>query len=313
MSTTREVNSDWERRSCPICGSSKLPSKPDSTAKHPAEFMPWETVKGYFIGFRSDQVFFSYYRCDDCGLLYCPWYFNPKQISELYSAMPDNTMGEDKSTVSKTQSAYARWIMRPGVSNKRYLEVGPDIGLIAKEIVNFSTPEHITFLEPNQSVKTELVANVSGVKSIEVVDFIESTNESNFSLVIGVHVYDHLLKPLQDLGDLQKKVIVGAHIAIVVHNEKSILRKALKAKWPPFCLQHPQLYNPQTLSKLLEKSGWSARKIEKSTNWYHLKYFIGMGFSVLGIKDLISQYLPDVEFPIRLGNLICLADNRESV
>lgn len=307
MSTASEVNSVWDRRACPLCGSSKLLLKPDSTAKHPAEFMPWERAKGYFIGFRSDQVFFSYYRCQDCGLLYCPWYFNSNQISELYAAMPDNTMGEDKSTVSKTQSTYANWIMRPGVSNKRYLEVGPDIGLVAKEIVSLNTPEHITFLEPNQSVKAELVANVGTVKSIEVVDFIESMNESDFSLVAGVHVYDHLLKPLQDLMELRKNVTAGAHLAIVVHNEKSSLRKLLKSKWPPFCLQHPQLYNPETLKEILKLAGWKVISTERSTNWYHLKHFVKMGAGVLGISPVISKLAPNIEVPIKLGNMISIS------
>jgi hypothetical protein len=306
--TTREVNPVWDRRACPLCGSSKLPSRPDSAAKHPAEFMSWDTAKSYFIGLRNDQVFFSYYRCDDCGLLYCPWYFNPKQISELYAAMPDNTMGEDKSTVSKTQSAYARWIMRPGVSNKRYLEVGPDIGLVAKEIVDLYTPEHITFLEPNQSVRTELLSNVSAVKSTEVVDFIESMQESKFTLVAGIHVYDHLINPLRDLVELRKNVDAGAHLAIVVHNEKSGLRRVLKSKWPPFCLQHPQLYNPNTLKEILGTAGWKVVSSAKSTNWYHLKHFVRMGAGVLGLPTGLSKVVPNVEVPIKLGNMICLAE-----
>jgi hypothetical protein len=221
--------------------------------------------------------------------------------------MPDNTMGEDKSTVSKTQSAYARWIMRPGVSNERYLEVGPDIGLVAKEIVSLNIPKHITFLEPNQSVKAELIANVREVQGIEVVDFIESMNESNFSLVAGVHVYDHLLKPLQDLQKLRKNVTSGAHLAIVVHNEKSSLRKLLRSKWPPFCLQHPQLYNPETLKEILKIAGWKVVSTEKSTNWYHLKHFVSMGAGVLGVSPRISKLAPNIEVPIKLGNIISLS------
>lgn len=307
MSTTEGINTVWDRRACPLCGSSKISTKPNSSAKHPAEFMPWERAKSYFIGLRSNQVFFSYYRCQNCELLYCPWYFNPKQISELYAAMPDNTMGEDKSTVSKTQSAYARWIMRPGVSNSRYLEVGPDIGLVAKEIVNLNSPQHITFLEPNQSVKAELMANVSGIESIEVVDFIESMQEKNFSLVVGVHVYDHLLKPLHDLQELRKNVSPGAHLAIVVHNEKSTLRKLLNSKWPPFCLQHPQLYNPETLREILNLAGWKVISTERSTNWYHLKHFMKMGAGVLGISPAISKLAPNIEVPIKLGNMISIS------
>ena len=291
MSTNKDVDTVWDRRACPLCGSSKISTKPNSSAKHPAEFMPWETAKSYFIGLRSDQVFFSYYRCQECELLYCPWYFNSKQISELYAAMPDNTMGEDKSTVSKTQSAYAR----------------PDIGLVAKEIVNLNPPQHITFLEPNQSVKAELVANVSRIESIEVVDFIESMQETNFSLVTGIHVYDHLLKPLHDLQELRKNVSPGGHLAIVVHNEKSTLRKLLNSKWPPFCLQHPQLYNPDTLKEILRLAGWKVISTERSTNWYHLKHFVKMGAGVLGISPVISKLAPNIEVPIKLGNMISIS------
>lgn len=303
----------WQRRACPICGSGNIASQPNSIAKKPAEKMNWDEAKGYFIGLRHDQVFFSYYRCLGCELLYCPWYFTKEQIAILYSEMPDNTMGEDKSTVSKTQSAYAQWILQDGVVADAYLEVGPDIGLVSKEIVALDTPRRVSFIEPNLSVRSELRDNVKTVESVEIVDFIENLQNKDFTLVVGVHVYDHLLDPIKDLKNIYTRAGLGSHLAIVVHDEKSMLRKILKAKWPPFCLQHPQLYNPKTLEMLLDKSGWVVRRIEKSTNWYHLKYFMSMGFSVLGITDRVSRYLPDIEFPIRLGNLICLADKRDSI
>lgn len=307
------INQSWQRRNCPICGSSDIPPRPESWAHKPAEKMSWEEAKSYFIGLRNDQVFFSYYRCDLCNLLYCPWYFTENQIAILYSEMPDNTMGEDKSTVSRTQSAYAKWILQDDVAADAYLEVGPDIGLVSKEILALDTPRRVSFIEPNLSVRSELRDSVKAVESVEIVDFIENLQNKDFTLVVGVHVYDHLLDPIKDLKNIYTRAGLGSNLAIVVHDEKSMLRKILKAKWPPFCLQHPQLYNPKTLEMLLDKSGWVVRRIEKSTNWYHLKYFMGMGFSVLGITDRVSRYLPDIEFPIRLGNLICLADKKDSI
>jgi hypothetical protein len=305
--SNHEVDPVWRRRSCPICRSSKIPASPSASAKKPAEKMSWDEAKGYFIGLRNDQVFFSYFRCVDCELLYCPWYFTKEQIEVLYSEMPDNTMGEDKSTVSKTQSAYAKWILGGHVSSQAYLEVGPDIGLVSRKIIELQKPKRVSFIEPNLFVRGELVDSVNSVGSIEVVDFIEDLENKDFTLIVGVHVYDHLLDPIQDLKNVYLRARVGAHLSIVVHDEKSILRKTLKAKWPPFCLQHPQLYNSKTLSNLLENSGWTTQKIEKSTNWYHLRFFVSTGFSVLGVKDRVSRHLPNIEFPIRLGNLICLA------
>jgi hypothetical protein len=304
------INQVWQRRACPICKSLNISTQPESAARKPAEKMNWDEAKSYFIGLRSDQVFFSYYRCIDCELLYCPWYFTKEQIAILYSEMPDNTMGEDKSTISKTQSAYAKWILRDGVSSATYLEVGPDIGLVSRNVIALQTPKRVSFIEPNQSVRKELIESSSKVSLIEVVDFIENLQNDDFTLIVGIHVYDHLLDPIQDLINLQKRANNQAHISIVVHDEKSLLRKALRAKWPPFCLQHPQLYNRRTLENLLSMSGWSVKAIEKSTNWYHLRYFIRMGLSVVGVRDFLSRLLPNFEFPIRLGNLICLAEKK---
>ena len=67
--------------------------------------------------------------------------------------MPDNTMGEDKSTVSKTQSAYAQWILQDGVRTDAYLEVGPDIGLVSRKVTALQTPKRVSFIEPNLSVR----------------------------------------------------------------------------------------------------------------------------------------------------------------
>ena len=252
-----QTHSDWTRRDCPICGSGVITSIPVASARNRAELMAWTDVKDFFIGLRNDQVFFSYYRCQGCQLLYCPWYFSKDQISLLYAAMPDNTMGEDKSTVSRTQSAYANWIMgRKNVSNKKYLEVGPDIGLVAHQIVKLANPDAISFIEPNHSIRQELLESVSIVRDVEIVDFIDGLSGKGFSLIVGVHVYDHLLDPVGDLNELRQRVNIGANISIVVHNESSFLRKLMGAKWPPFCLQHPQLFNPGTQKQLFEKSGW---------------------------------------------------------
>ncbi len=301
------VNKSWKRRACPICGSMSTPSLPNSTAKKPAEMMSWVDAKDYFIGLRNNQIFFSYFRCLDCELLYCPWYFTKEQIAILYSEMPDNTMGEDKSTISRTQSAYAKWILKNSVNSDAYLEVGPDIGLVIRKIVSLKTPKKVSFIEPNLSVRLELIESVREISRVEIVDVIENLKSSDFTLIVGIHVFDHLLDPIQDLIALRQRANNGAHISIVVHNEKSKLRRILKSKWPPFCLQHPQLYNPTTLENLLDRSGWTVQKIDKSTNWYHVRYLIRMSLTILGIKDFVSRILPNIEVPIRVGNIISLA------
>ena len=302
-----EVNESWERRACPVCGSIRIPFAPDSRAKKPAEKMSFSEATNYFIGLRNDQTFFSYFRCLDCKLLYCPWYFTKEQIAVLYSGMPDNTMGEDKSTISRTQSGYAKWILKDSVNSDAYLEVGPDIGLVVRKIVSLKTPKKVSFIEPNLSVRLELIESVKGISRVEIVDAIENLKSSEFTLIVGIHVFDHLLDPIQDLVALRKRANNGAHISVVVHNEKSTLRKLLNTKWPPFCLQHPQLYNPKTLKNLLHTSGWTVQEIDRSTNWFHVRYLVRNSLMIMGLKDSWSKMLPNLEVPTKLGNLITIA------
>lgn len=303
----QEINESWKRRACPICGSMNIPKQPNSISKKPAEKMSFFEAKSYFIGLRNDQIFFSYFRCLDCELLYCPWYFTKEQLAILYLEMPDNTMGEDKSTISRTQSAYAKWILKDSVNSGEYLELGPDIGLVVRKIISLKAPKKASFIEPNSSVRLELIQSVSQIPKIEIVDHVKNLKFGGFTLIVGIHVFDHLLDPIQDLTVLRQRANNGAHIAIVVHNENSILRKLLSTKWPPFCLQHPQLYNPNTINNLLNRTGWTLQKIDKSTNWYHTRYLIRMGFKTLGLSDYLSRFLPNLEVPIRLGNIILLA------
>jgi hypothetical protein len=307
MNSEDQVSNDWSQRSCPLCGSREFPNRPEVQATSAAELMPWEAVRDSFVGFRKDQVFFSYFRCSGCQLLYCPWYFSADQLTDLYSQMPDNLLGEDKSTASKTQSGYVHWFMKKVPRSKNYLELGPDIGLVTREIVRQFMPERLGLVEPNLGVHGELRINAGATSAIEIVQYLDEIKTNGFDLVIGIHVFDHLLDPLADLKSLASKCQTGADLGLVVRNEGSLLRKIIKKKWPPFCLQHPQIYNPSTLKTMLGLGGWVLAKTGKSTNYFHLKHIAEMGFGILGIPKGFSKLVPPTEMPISLGNMIAIA------
>ena len=301
------MQSDWIVRSCPNCESNSVSDSPVAKSARPAESMSFAEVKANFVGLRSDQIFFSYFRCKGCNLLYAPKYFSEAQLAELYREMPDNLMGEDKATVSKTQSGYVKWLSKKVSSIENYLEIGPDIGLVAEKVQKRFKVQGSVMIEPNKSVHNDLKENLSNSR-VEVYEYISELKSSDkFDLMAGIHVYDHLLDPVKDLLELRSHAADHANLLIVVHDEKSLLRKAMKSKWPPFCLQHPQLYNPSTLREILRKAGWELEHLSKSTNWWHLDHFAEMGSGVIGLPTKWSKILPSVELPTRLGNMIALA------
>ena len=301
------MQSDWIVRSCPNCESNSVSDSPVAKSARPAESMTFAEVKANFVGLRSDQIFFSYFRCRECELLYAPKYFSENQLAELYREMPDNLMGEDKATVSKTQSGYVNWVSKKVSQIDNYLEIGPDIGLVAGEVQKKFKVQGSVMIEPNKSVHNDLKENLSNSR-VEVYEYISELKSSDkFDLMAGIHVYDNLLDPVKDLLEMRSHATDQANLLIVVHDEKSLLRKAMKSKWPPFCLQHPQLYNPSTLREILRKAGWELEHLSKSTNWWHLDHFAEMGSWVIGLPTKWSKILPSVELPTRLGNMIALA------
>jgi hypothetical protein len=300
-------NITWIKRACPLCGSEKTHTNPESKAKFPAEECSWEQVKDAFVGIRNDQIFFSFYRCLDCGLLYCPWYFTKEQLDALYSEMPDNTMGEDKRTASKTQSRYARKIVKVSNNVNSFLEIGPDIGLVAKEVVTRANVKNVYMVEPNASVHQELSQNLTNSKNQQICTDIEKLTESKFDLVVGIHVLDHLLQPKVDLAAISRYSGDQQTSAFVVHNEKSLLRRVMAEKWPPFCLQHPQLYNRKTLRRMLETSDFKDFKITRTINYYHLNNLSSMLLRVLGLPQWLNKVVPHIEMPFILGNIMVMA------
>ena len=162
-------------------------------------------------------------------------------------------------------------------------------------------------VEPNLAVHNQLSKSMPKALNVNVVEYLSQIATANSDLVVGVHVYDHLLHPVKDLKELRSKSASNSNLVIVVHNEKSRLRYLMKKAWPPFCLQHPQLYNPKTLGKLLEKSGWQLVEVNKSTNWYKARHFAEMGLGVLGLPKGFSRIFPNIEIPLKLGNMISIS------
>lgn len=302
------MSSNWLTRTCPNCGNAETETYPLCKSQIPAEELTFEEVKGSFVGLRKTQIFFSYFRCLVCHLLYAPIYFNSRQLREMYKEMPDNLMGEEKSIVSKTQSSYVRWASCHLNKVDKFLEIGPDIGLVSRELVNRFDVRKAAMIEPNVAVHEELRFALATVSDVSIVSNLDELPIGEvFDLVIGIHVYDHLLDPVSDLNRILEFSSKETRLIIVVHNEKSLLRRLMGRKWPPFCLQHPQLFNPQTLDKTLDNSGWALLKVSKSVNWWNLRHLARMGAGVLGIPLGWTRLVPEIQVPVRTGNLIALA------
>ena len=299
---------DFLKRHCPIC-KKKGKHKTLIKTKKRAEHTPFKNLAAYWNGFFKEKIIFSYARCKACGLLFCPTFFTKKQLNILYAQMAPNMDEVPKDALKNTQHGYFTILKNHSSLKGDYLEIGPDVGFFVEHVVREGSFDRYWLFEPNRSVVSSLAQIVKGKKFKIIHDMTDFSMLPNHSIsaVVMIHVMDHMLDPLGVLKSLKTKLKKDATLLIVTHDESSWLSKILNARWPAFCLQHPQIYNLKTTKLLLELSGFKVLQQKKTTNFFKLSFLIKHAFWAIGIKVNIVPDFDQVTLGLKLGNIATIA------
>ncbi len=294
-------------RACPACGADAPRKEVHSEPR--GESLSFEALRPHWSGLFKEKVFFSYDRCATCGLLFAPTYFTPEQLGELYKDMAPNMELVPNDALEATQRGYWDVTRRGGVPlDGGYLEIGPDIGWVVKHAVAKGQFDHYWLFEPNITVHDQL-AEATGGKPHDIstaMDDLSIVPDSSVGLAVMVHVLDHLLDPIASLRRIHAKLKPGGQLMIVTHDEKSLLRTLMATKWPPFCLQHPEIYNPASIKQIVGRAGYASAEVQRSKNYFPISFLARQAAYTVGVK-LDRVPLPSLAVGLKLGNMITLA------
>lgn len=298
--------SEFPLRPCPQCGADK--PRIEVASKRQAEESSLDELRPFWSGLFKEKRFFSYARCGACGQLYAPHFFTEDQLGDLYANMAPNMEDIPGPALEATQRSYWETARKQGFVAGSYLEIGPDVGYIVRHATNDGDFDHFWLFEPNRAVHATLADAVGGAPrtiSTAMAD-LSPVPASSVSLAVMIHVLDHLLDPLEILRQVRSKLKPGGVLMIVTHNERSLLRKLMGVKFPPFCLQHPELYNPGTITRLLKRADYASVDVHRSKNYFPLAFMIRQAGWTVGL-DLSKAPLPATPIGLKLGNMLTLA------
>jgi SAM-dependent methyltransferase len=267
-----------------------------------------EELRRYWRGLFQEKVFFTYERCRHCGLLYAPVFFDEAQLTDLYSAMAPNMDLVSSDAIEATQRVYFEEATDGLTSKGAFLEIGPDVGYIVRQAAADAKFDHFYLFEPNKDVHAELAEAASGrphTLSDDMND-LSAVPDGSVALAVMVHVLDHLLDPRAMLEQIRQKLMPDGRLAIITHNERSLLRSIMGKRWPPFCLQHPELYNRDSITRLLGSAGYGPVAVRGSKNYFPLSFMVRQAAYTAGIK-LEKLPLPKSVLGLRLGNIMTIA------
>lgn len=242
-------------------------------------------------------------------MLYAPTYFTYEQLERLYASMPANMSEVSSDALSRTQFGYFRELRKVATLEGQFLEIGADIGLFVRNCVENGNFEHYWMFEPNADAHDALRRVLDGVAydiSTELLD-LSNVPDGQVTVAAMIHVLDHILDPVEFLRGLKAKLRPGSILLIVTHDERSKLAKVLRNRWPAYCLQHPHLFNFDSMRTLLSAAGFDTVKIVPSTNYFPITFLMQHAFFALGIGQRKLPALPKVQLPLRLGNFITFA------
>ena len=295
-------------RLCPVCNCNP-PAQAMIVSRVRAENLGFDELASQWHGFFHEKVFFSYVRCRGCGLLYAPIYFNRNQLERLYNQMPPNMAEVPLEALRRTVRGYFVLLKRCSSLQGGFIEVGPDIGLFIENCVREGQFDEYWLFEPNGEVLPVLTKVVEGQKAHIIHDMFAFCHlpDQAASVAVMIHVLDHLLDPVATLRELRQKLTPGARLVLVTHDEFSLLRRILGWRWPAFCLQHPQLYNPESLRAVLEAAGFQVLEQHATVNYFQIGYLLKHLYWSLGIKVQSVPSLGQITLGLKLGNRFTIA------
>jgi hypothetical protein len=299
-------------RTCPACGGKVYANNSKVQSPTDASTLQFDALIPHWNGFFKDKAFFSYERCQGCGLLYAPTFFSGPQLQTLYAQMPPNMAEVPIDALRRTQRGYFIELKKHSDLKGGYIEIGPDIGLFTENCVREGNYDRYWLFEPNVDVKKMLVTVVAGKESHIIHDMFgfDQIPDRDASTAVMIHVLDHLLDPVSTLKELREKLEPNARLLIVTHDESSLLRKLFNWRWPAFCLQHPQIYSPDSMRAVLEAAGYEVVKQSKTVNFFEIRFLLKHLLWALGVKVGLVPRFGGLTVGLKLGNMLTVATPR---
>ncbi|MBO6784269.1 MAG: class I SAM-dependent methyltransferase [Alphaproteobacteria bacterium] len=303
-------NNYRERSECPICGADATGSRREIAASSPrAEELPPQQLGRFLSDYDASRIFFTYKECSSCGGCFCPQYFSENQLADLYADQPENMELAPLEARTRTQASYFDTLSRNTQVNGRFLEIGADIGIFAEQCAQKGNFESFILYEPNHSTHDAIAERMRG-HSVEIRSGRFSAADvqpGSISIAAMIHVLDHILDPAQLLSEVRDSLQPGGALFLVTHNRASLLARTLGRRWPPYTMQHPHLFTPETMRTLLLRSGFERVSTHRTWNSFPATYFLHAGLATIGLERIPFPTFSRPLISLPLGNFATIA------
>jgi len=256
-----------------------------------------------------DRVRYRMVRCNTCGLVRADPVLDADTINQFY-AKSSFDYTDELDNLGFTYGHYLAKLLEYGAKKESLLEIGCGNGFLLEEALKQGYAR-VKGVEPSLSAVAKARPDLRPDIVCEPMRP-GLFRPQDFDVICIFQVLDHIYQPGILLEECFRLLKPGGLLLCLNHNIGSISAKILKSRSPIVDIEHPYLYDINTLSRLLKKYGLNVKTAGPVFNRYSLYYIIRLiplpdllKNSILALLKKIS--LGRCRLSVPLGNLYLIA------
>jgi len=283
-----------ENVSCPICGEDKFTVLKESG--YPADLSRDRMVE-VFKSSSDTKLFDQLVSCSDCNLVY----LNPRIRSDIiidsYAGGHDPRFAaQNAMRIRSFRKCFRNWLQRFGITtstDRKALDIGCAAGAFPKAADELGLS--VVGVEPSvylsQWAREEYKLDIRSGTLQE-----QKFPDREFDVVTLWDVIEHLGDPPEVLNEISKILKDDGYLIINFPAYDSWPRKLMGMRWPFFLSVHLFYFTIESISALLEKSGYFVLEARPYHQTLELSY----------ILERAAHIFPILRFPKKMIDLLGL-------
>lgn len=254
-------------------------------------------------------------RCTSCDLVYAPSPPDNSFLASAYAEAAYDSGEEAKCAAESYAKALAPHLERLPSRNGA-VDVGAGNGYLLSWFQRSGFAD-VVGIEPSRAAINAAPDEIrpflrEGMFSAEMLADVRP------SLICTFMTLEHVAEPDVFIRTAYDLLEPGGMIAVVVHNWQGWLNRMLGMRSPIIDIEHLQLFNPKSVTMLLQGAGFGDVQVQEIQNSYPLRYWLRLTPLPNKLKDLLGGALEgvglaDIRIPFNVGNILAVGQKKAAV
>jgi SAM-dependent methyltransferase len=263
---TTEPLGELKERGCPTCGST------DDSRVFAEQRLDFASLDEHAFASRKrpEHMRLRLVACPSCDLVYASPVPSAEALAQAYDEAAFDS-AEEAGYAARTYMEQMRELVAGLPDRRGALDIGTGEGTFLAELLRAGFSD-IGGVEPSRAPIAAADPDVAGL--IEHGVFRAGIRPpGSLSLVTCFQTIEHVPDPAELVADAVRLLKPGGVLALVCHDRRALVNRALGLRSPILDIEHMQLFSPRSVDELLRRAGLREVGHRAIRNSYPLRYW----------------------------------------